>query len=589
MTDLGNSEVHKKTFMFFTWPTWFNDLVEPLKPAYKQTMWMSLGINIIALLSSIFALQVYDRVVAKGGYNTLIALCVGMLIAIAFDVLLRQGRSLLMRKVGMRLEVNIAKGVFQRLTQLPTRFLEQRPPAFWSTMFRDIELVRTTMAGAPALLLIDLPFLVLTLVVIAIVATPLLPVSIFVLILFVVLAWRSQMSLQQNAEQEKEKLMSRDAMLADLTGARLHLKALGPTPIIEQKWQHHYAIWMDESISRSADADYYKDIAQDLMLLSTILMTTFGAVAILNQQMSIGALIAANILSGKLVGPMVQLVSHWRTYGQFVGAQERITKLFDEALDQQTTAIDYPPIKGEITLDNVSFAYHDPKSLQVAGVSGRLGAGGLHAIIGNNGSGKSTLLKLIRGLYTPLDGKILIDKIDIQQLGQTTLAQWIGYLPQSPKLIQGTIKENLTLHFPDASDDALLHAAKVSGAYDFISLLPEGFDTEVGEGGSAFSAGQQKRLAIAQVLISQPPIILMDEPTSDIDKPTEQSLLMTFKEMAKTHTVILVTHSTDILQAADGIVLMDKAQVVGAGSGEKMRPQLGLTAAKTQDKESNNA
>lgn len=589
MTDLGNSEVHKKTFMFFTWPTWFNDLVKPLKPAYKQTMWMSLGINIIALLSSIFALQVYDRVVAKGGYNTLIALCVGMLIAIAFDVLLRQGRSLLMRKVGMRLEVNIAKGVFQRLTQLPTRFLEQRPPAFWSTMFRDIELVRTTMAGAPALLLIDLPFLVLTLVVIAIVATPLLPVSIFVLILFVVLAWRSQMSLQQNAEQEKEKLMSRDAMLADLTGARLHLKALGPTPIIEQKWQHHYAIWMDESISRSADADYYKDIAQDLMLLSTILMTTFGAVAILNQQMSIGALIAANILSGKLVGPMVQLVSHWRTYGQFVGAQERITKLFDEALDQQTTAIDYPPIKGEITLDNVSFAYHDPKSLQVAGVSGRLGAGGLHAIIGNNGSGKSTLLKLIRGLYTPLDGKILIDKIDIQQLGQTTLAQWIGYLPQSPKLIQGTIKENLTLHFPDASDDALLHAAKVSGAYDFISLLPEGFDTEVGEGGSAFSAGQQKRLAIAQVLISQPPIILMDEPTSDIDKPTEQSLLMTFKEMAKTHTVILVTHSTDILQAADGIVLMDKAQVVGAGSGEKMRPQLGLTAAKTQDKESNNA
>lgn len=589
MADLGNSEVHKKTFMFFTWPVWFNDLVEPLKPAYKQTMWMSLGINIIALLSSLFALQVYDRVVAKGGYNTLIALCVGMVIAIAVDVLLRQGRSLLMRKVGMRLEVNIAKGVFQRLTQLPTRFLEQRPPAFWTTMFRDIELVRTTMAGAPALLLIDLPFLLLTLVVIAIVATPLLPVSLFVLILFVVLAWRSQMTLQQNAEQEKEKLMSRDAMLADLTGARLHLKALGPTPVINQKWQHHYATWMDESISRSADADYYKDIAQDLMLLSTVLMTTFGAVAILNQQMSIGALIAANILSGKLVGPMVQLVSHWRTYGQFVGAQGRITKLFDEALDPQETAIDYPKIKGEITLDNVSFAYQDPKSLQVAGVSGRLGAGGLHAIIGNNGSGKSTLLKLIRGLYTPLDGKILIDKIDIQQLGQATLAQWIGYLPQSPKLIQGTIKENLTLHVPDASDAALLDAAKVSGAYDFISLLPEGFDTQVGEGGSAFSAGQQKRLAIAQVLISQPPIILMDEPTSDIDKPTEQSLLLTFKELAKTHTVILVTHSTDILQAADGIVLMDKAQVVGAGSGEKMRPQLGLSATKTQVKESDNA
>lgn len=563
--------------MFFAWPEWFNRLVEPLKPAYKQTLWMSFGINVIALMSSIFALQVYDRVVAKGGMNTLVALCLGMLLAISLDVLLRQGRSLLMRKVGMKLETQIAKAVFTRLTNLPNRFLEQRPPAFWTTMFRDIELVRSTMAGAPALLLVDLPFLVLTLLLITIIATPLLPVSLFVLFVFVVLAWRSQQSLQANADAEKEKMMSRDAMLSDLTGARLHLKALGPTPVIDDKWQHHYATWMEESVERSADADFYRDIAQDMMLLSTVLMTTFGAIAILNQQMSIGALIAANILSGKMVGPMVQLVSQWRTYGMFTNAQNRLTQLFEQEQDQIESAIEYATPKGKMTLEKVSFAYNEEQAPQVFEVSGRLGSGGLHTIIGNNGSGKTTLLKLMRGLYQPVDGRILIDDIDITQLGQSTLADWIGYLPQQPKLIQGTIKENLTLHMPYASDEEIIHATQLSGAYDFIKDLPEGFDTQVGESGNVFSSGQKKRIAIAQILMKKSPVMLFDEPTSDIDKPTEALLLKTFTQLAQTHTVIIVTHSPAILQAADGIVMMDKSQVIGAGPGAQMRKQLGLS------------
>lgn len=566
--------------MLFTWPQWLNDIVEPLKSGYKQSLWLSLGINVIALLSSIFALQVYDRVVAKGGLNTLTALGLGMLIAIAFDVLLRQGRSLLLRKIGINIETSIAKQVFQRMMELPARFLEKRPPAFWTATFRDIELLRSTMAGAPALLLIELPFLILTFVLLAVIATPLLPVVFGVLLVFMILAWRSQQTLQYTAEGEKEKLLSRDAMLAELTHSRTQIKALGPTPLLDQKWQHHYAQWMEESVQRSAEADQYRDYAQDLMLLSTVLMTTFGAIAILNQELSIGALIAANILSGKMVGPMVQLVSHWRTYGQFQHAQQRLTELFDQPLDLQETALEFTRPKGIMTLEKVTFGYVDGQKPHVFEVSGRLGPTGLHTIIGNNGSGKTTLLKLLRGLYTPVEGRVLIDDIDLVQLGQQSIADWIAYLPQQPRLIDSSIKECLTMHMPSATDADILQATKASGAYDFITQLPEGFDTQVGEAGNVFSSGQIKRIALAQVLIKNTPVLLLDEPTSDIDKPTEQHLLRTLCELSKTRTIIIVTHSTAILQSADGIVLMENSQVVGAGPGEQLRPKLGLASEK---------
>ncbi|BDI03635.1 peptidase domain-containing ABC transporter [Sphaerotilus microaerophilus] len=554
---------------------WLSEVLRPLRPAYLQVIVLAFGVNLLGLLAAVFSLQVYDRVIAKGGMTTLVALVLGMGLAIAFDHGLRRGRATLMQRIGARIEVAVARAVYERLTRLPALELESRPPAFWQTVFRDIELVRGTTAGAAALLVIDLPFLVLTLVLVGFIAWPMLPVALGVMAAFVLLAWRSERVLKTGSEQEKERLMSRDTMLSDLSASRLHLKTLGPSDSMRTRWESHYGRWMEESLARSREMDHYRDVAQGMSTASTVAMTSLGALAILNQLMSMGALIAVNILSGKLVSPLVQLVAQWRSFGQFVAARKRLDDLFALPLDREQSPVALPRPRGVLTMEALHFRYPRMAQDQIHALSGQLGPFGLHAVVGNNGSGKSTLLKLLRGLYTPAAGRVLLDGADLQQFGQRDLSAWIGLLPQQPRLVAGSIRDNIVLGAQGVSDAQILNAARLAGAYDFIVNLPDGFDTDVGEGGQRFSGGQRKRIAIAQTLLNDPPVLLLDEPTSDLDAAAEQAFVATLKALAVDHTVIAVTHSPAVLTQCNGILVLDRGRLAAAGPAREVLPRLG--------------
>ena len=561
---------------------WLQDILRPLKSSYKQVAWIAMSINLIALFSSVFSLQVYDRVVQKGGWVTLVALCIGMVFALLLDQILRNGRAVLFRRVGVRIEATIAKQVYQRLTQLPTLQLEMRSPAFWQTMFRDIELIRSTTAGGVALLLVDIPFMFVTLILLGFIALPLIPVILLIMVAFLALSLKSEVALTGGGDKEKQKLMARDAVLADMSSGRIHLKSMGPLAADRTQWQLNYASWLEESMERSAESDKYKDYGQGLSSLASVIVTSVGAVAILNQNMSMGALIAANILVGKLISPLTQLVAQWRSIGQFVSSTQRIDQLFAIPLDRLDTPIAFSAPKGAIQLENLSFRYPGAGADQINAISGHLGPNGIFAVVGNNGSGKSTLLKLLRGLYQPTAGRVLIDGVDMAQLGQKTLGHWIGYLPQQPRLLAGSIKQNIALGAIEPSDENIIKASQLAGAYDFIVDLPQGFDTDVGEGGGRFSGGQRKRIAIAQTLINDPPVLLLDEPTSDLDTQAEKALVESLQSMSGTKTIIVVTHSPAVLQAAKGIVVMDKGRVLAAGAAHDILPKIGL-APKRQE------
>ena len=556
---------------------WLQDILRPLKGSYQQVAWIALAINLIALFTSLFSLQVYDRVIQKGGLVTLSALVIGMIFAIALDQILRQGRGVMLRRIGVRIEVIIAKLVYQRLTRLPALVLEDRPPAFWQTMFRDIELIRATTAGGIALLLVDIPFMFITLLLLAVIAWPLVPVMLVVLLAFLFLSMRSQATLSGGSEQEKRKMMARDAVLADMTAGRMHLKFMGPTAADRTQWQQHYGSWLEESLERSAESDTYREYGQGLSTLSTVVITSIGAIAILNQNMSMGALIAANILVAKLISPLTQLVSQWRSIGQFMSSVNRLDQLFSLPLDRIDTPIAFSAPQGALKLDNVNFKYPGSEADQLAAISGHIGPKGIYAIVGNNGSGKSTLLKILRGLYPPSEGRVLVDGVDMAQLGQKTLSYWIGYLPQQPRLLGGSVKLNIAMGAQEPTDEKILQAARLAGAYDFIVDLPHGFDTDVGEGGSRFSGGQRKRIAIAQTLINDAPILLLDEPTSDLDTIAEKSLVESLRSMGAHKTIVVVTHSPAVLQAAKGIIVMDRGRVVTAGPAKEILSKLGLT------------
>ena len=558
---------------------WLGEVLRPLRPAYLQVILLAFAVSVIGLFAAVFSLQVYDRVVAKGGYASLVALVTGMVLAIGVEFALRQGRARLMQRMGVRIEVAIARAVYERLTRLPTLELESRPPAFWQTVFRDIELVRTTTTGATALLVIDLPFLALSLMLIGLIALPLLPVALGVMLVFVVLAWRSGRVMTGASEREKERLLSRDTLLADLAASRLHLKAVGPSDSLQVRWEQHYARWMDDSLERSRDMDQYRDIAQGLSVASTVTLTSLGALAILSQMMTMGALIATNILAGKLISPLVQLVAQWRGFGQYQAARKRLDVLFALPLDRERAPVALPRPLGALTLEALHFRYPGTPQDQVSGLSGQLGPFGLHAVVGANGSGKSTLLKLLRGLYGPTAGRVLLDDADLRQFGQRELAAAVGLLSQQPRLMAGSIRDNIVLGATQVSDERIVEATRLAGAYDFIVDLPEGFDTEVGEGGQRFSGGQRKRIAIAQTLLNNPPVLLLDEPTSDLDAVAEQAFVATLRALAQDHTIIAVTHSPVVLMHCNGIVVMDKGRMVAAGPARDILPRLGMHGA----------
>jgi ATP-binding cassette subfamily C protein LapB len=238
-----------------------------------------------------------------------------------------------------------------------------------------------------------------------------------------------------------------------------------------------------------------------------------------------------------------------------------------------------PRPSGVLKLENVVFAYPGTKQHQIESISGQLGPNGLHAIVGANGSGKSTLLKLLRGLYTPLTGRVLLDGADLSQFGQKDLSRWVGYLPQQVQLISGSVRDNMTLSDLHVSDEQIVQASTLACAHDFLIDLPDGYGTQVGEGGMRFSGGQRKRIAITQVLLHDPAVLLLDEPTSDLDREAELSFIGTLKELARDHTVIVVTHSPALLVQCNGILVMDKGRLAAAGPAAQILPKLGIPVA----------
>jgi ATP-binding cassette subfamily C protein LapB len=280
-----------------------------------------------------------------------------------------------------------------------------------------------------------------------------------------------------------------------------------------------------------------------------------------------------------MVSPLVQLVSQWRTFGQFKAAKKRLDDLFNQPLDRQEAELVLPKPSGVLRLEGVSYTYPGSDKPQLQPVSGEIGPHGLHAIVGHNGSGKTTLLKLMRGLYAPSEGRVLLDGADLNQYSQRELSVHLGYLSQEVSLLSVSIRDNIALGRPDATDEEIVRAAQRAQAHEFIVDLPDGYGTQVGPTGRRFSAGQAKRIAIAQALLNDPPVLLLDEPTAELDRESEMRLLQVLKALAVDHTVVVVSHSPLLLSHCQGLMVMDKGKLLAAGPAANLLPKLGIQPA----------
>ncbi|MFT6583650.1 MAG: ATP-binding cassette subfamily C protein LapB [Alphaproteobacteria bacterium] len=553
---------------------WLWSALQTSRGAIRDLVLMSLFVNILVLSIPVFVLQVYDRVVFHSGLTTLQGLIIGMCLVIGFDYVLRQARSRVFQGIARRVDANIGRALYAKVQSLPMRVLESRASHFWQSIFRDVNAIRNMISGPSAVLMLDLPFAVLFFIVVAIIAPPVAWVLLVFIPLFMILAWRSGSVMQKAAASERETSQNREGLMNEIIAGRATVKALALDETLRPRWEERHADAIEGAQQRGEMGDGYQNLGYIMTLSTTIVITTVGALAILDQQMTIGSLIAANMLGSRLVMPMSQLVSQWRMFTQYRESMKRLNEVFAMPSDRQEESVDIGRPTGAITLEKLIYKYGPDAPAAINGIDGVIGPRGLHGIIGANGSGKSTLLKLIRGVYQANEGRVLLDDADITQFTSRQLAQWVGYLPQECTLFAGTIRDNIAIAHGDADDSEIVEASKRAQAHQFIIDSPDGYAAELTEGGGGLSAGQRQRIVIARTMLREPPVLLLDEPSSNLDKEAELALATTLRAYSRKNTVLVVTHSPEFLKVCDSILVLEKGRVAMAGPAAQVLSRL---------------
>lgn len=578
-TAIGQADVSKAAARERDKPMTVRALVRSATGAMlAQLVLLSLFINALSLAAPIFVLQVYDRVIPHNGLATLAGLVGGILVAILFDFLLKQARSRVVQMVALRVDAALSRRLFARLAGLPLDRLEARSDAEWRMLLRDAEAVRDTVAGPTVVLAIDLPFALLFIGVIYFVAPPLAAaLMIWAPIYFAVAAISSYM-VARAAEREQDAGRDQATLANELVTGRGTVQALGLGGALLRRWESAQADMMRRSVQRGAQIDAFSNLAGGMAVMTSVTLTTIGAVSIIGLEMTMGGLVAANMLASRVVQPLSQAIGLWRGVARFRDAAARLDPVLAETCERRRGAVARPRPRGELRLEKADFTYAGAPAPALSKVSVAFKPGAMTGIVGENGCGKSTLIKAIQGLYPLENGRALLDGEDLRQFGREELAAWIGYAPQEPFLFDSTIRDNIARGREDAPDAAIREAARRAGAEAFITADPDGFAAVVGEGGRRLSPGQRQRIALARALVTDPAVLLLDEPSANLDLNAEAALIETLTELKKDRAVAVVSHSRPVLEACDLIVVMHQGRIAMVGRGEEMIPRLSRAA-----------
>ena len=544
-------------------------------PLVKSAAWRSLPISLFGLLPSIFLLQVYDRVLSRSGFSTLAALVSGILFFLCIEFWLRTRRSRMLRNAGAIIDHGVSGALLHSMLGRPLRALEARPASAWHLYFRDVASVRGTVTGGLAQSIFDLPMAIFALIVIGIVALPVLPVVVLFLAVMSFLAWWWADEVRSGRVEEVQRGRGLERMTSEICNARETLKTQANDGPTVEMWRQTYNAWLTESFTKNGQIETTRDGTTVLLTVFSVVVVTVGAISVMEQWMTVGGLVASNMLALKALQPVAGLVSNWRSLATAKEAARRLETVLAEPVEKPPTGMTLPQPLGRITLRDVSFSFTETAQQPVLeNVDLDIGPGGLHVIVGRNGAGKSTLVKLLSGLYGPTRGIVSIGEYDLSQFGREELSRWISYLSQEVYWFGGPLIDVMRRTAPGQSDEQIVAACRLSGAHDFISRLPDGYRTIVGEGGTGVSVGERRKLALAMSFLRKPSVLVLDEPSNDLDFQSERNLLATLLAVAKVRTVVVVTHSLRIVSAASVVYHVTGQGNVEQGSAAEMVPKL---------------
>ncbi|MEJ1385775.1 MAG: type I secretion system permease/ATPase [Candidatus Sedimenticola sp. (ex Thyasira tokunagai)] len=551
---------------------WFWGTLSKSWRIYRDVLVASFLINVFALASPLFIMNVYDRVVPNNAFETLWVFTIGVCIVYGFDLLIRVVRGYFIDLAGKKSEITLSAHIFERVLGLKMKDRPLSVGAFASHL-REFDMVRDFITSATITTLIDIPFVALFLVIISLIGGPIIMVPAIGIPLVLIFSMLIQPALRKATENSFRMAAQRNATLVESLIGLEAIKSLGAEGQMQQKWEEsvaHIAKWSIRSRMISSSAINLSIAAQHLATVGTVVV---GVYLVSEGQLSMGGLIACVILVGRTMAPIGQVASLASRYNQAKAALKTLHGIMDLPQERppEKTFLHRPILKGGIRFKDVDFTYPGQSSNALHKISFTIRPGEKTAIIGRIGSGKSTLKKLIMGMYEPDSGSILIDGTDIHQLDPADLRRNIGYVPQDTTLFFGSVRDNIVMGVPHVEDAAILRAARIAGVTEFVDQHPSGFDMAVGERGINLSGGQRQSISIARALLLDPPILLFDEPTNEMDNSTEALLKRRLaKEVLNGKTLIVATHRASLSNLVDRIIVIEQGRIIADGPREQV-------------------
>ena len=545
---------------------WFWSTLAQNRWMYAQVLLAAMVANFLSLSTSIFIMVVYDRVLPNEAIESLMALTVGVGVALLFDFLIKTLRAAFVDRAGQRADKAMGRLIFDQLLDMHMRARKGSTGALANTL-REFESLRDFFTSATLVAVVDLPFILLFVFVIYLIAGPLAIVPAVAVPVVLIVGIAVQPILARLAERSFADGQSKQSVLVETVSGLETIKAVGAARQMRARWEDAIERQADHGVRARAVSQFALNATAFTQQLAQVMIVFYGVFLIMDGAVTMGALIAAVILTGRTLAPLAQLAQTLTRLNQARTSYRSLNALMqaDSERPEGRRWIARPRLDGRITFDNVRFAYPDAMIDTLQGVSFTIEPGEKVAILGRIGCGKSTIARMIIGLYEPKQGSVLIDNTDIRQIDPGDLRRNVGSVLQDVWLFSGTVRENIAIGAVRPRDADVLAAAKIAGVDDFIAKHPAGYDLVLAERGEGLSGGQRQSITLARALIGKPPILLLDEPTSAMDVQNEAAVIKRLKEECSDRTLVIVTHRTSLLELVDRVIVIDNGKVAADG------------------------
>lgn len=553
--------------------TWFIPAIIKYRHLLLEVLIISIVVQLFALITPLFFQVIMDKVLVHRSFSTLDVIAFAFIVVTLFDVILSGLRTYVLAHTTSRIDAELGARLYRHLLQLPLAYFEKRRVGETVARVRELEQIRNFLTGQALTSILDLIFSVIFIAIMWFYSGYLTLIVLVSLLLYVLWSLLITPILRARLNNKFICYSDNQSFLVESISALATIKSMAVEPQMIRRWDKQLANYIQTSFLVTKLANIGQQGITLIQKSVTIATLYFGAKLVIEGQLTIGQLIAFNMLAGQVSTPVIRLAQLWQDFQQIGISVARLGDIFNTPTEIPNSRINLPAIHGDIAFSQVNFRYQPEGQIILKQFSLNIKAGEIIGIVGRSGSGKSTLTKLIQRLYLPEEGKISVDGYDLATADPAWLRRQIGVVLQENILLNQSIRDNIALADPAMPLEQVIYAAKLAGAHEFISSLSEGYDTIVGEQGAGLSGGQRQRIAIARALVNNPRILILDEATSALDYESERAVMNQMKAICANRTVIIIAHRLSTVRMANRIIVMADGQIIEEGSHEALLNQ----------------